>query len=270
MLDLNQYLKRIHYSGPRTITYQTLAEIHHQHLLHIPYENGYVQLGVPLDFDLERIFEKLVHQKRGGWCYEMNGLLGWALTEIGFDVTRMSGAVMRATEGDGQLGNHLVLEVKLAGQTYLADVGLGDGLRYPIPIEVGKFEQAGLEYELTQEPDGYWRFHNQKFSNVDSFDFKHQPADENELQAKCHWLQTDPSSPFKMVFIVNRFTPHSIEVLHGKVHTTTTAEGKQQTTLTDLAAGQQVITNVFGLDLDIAPVWAQIEAAHQAYFAGSD
>ena len=112
-MDLQQYFVRINYHDTPKVDFTTLAQIHHQHLLHIPYENLDVQLGRPLDFDITRIYEKLVINHRGGWCYEMNGLLQWALQEIGFTVTRMSGAVMRASQGDQQLGNHLVLQVDL-------------------------------------------------------------------------------------------------------------------------------------------------------------
>ncbi len=88
-MDLQQYFSRIHYDGTPKVDFPTLAQIHHQHLLHIPYENLDVQLERPLDLDTTRIFEKLVTNHRGGWCYEMNGLLEWALKEIGFTVTRI-------------------------------------------------------------------------------------------------------------------------------------------------------------------------------------
>jgi N-hydroxyarylamine O-acetyltransferase len=81
-----------------------------------------------------------VTRRRGGWCYEMNGLMDWALREIGFKVTRMAGGVMRASVGDGVVGNHLVLKVDL-DRPYLADVGFGDGLVEPIPIEPGRTKQ---------------------------------------------------------------------------------------------------------------------------------
>src|SRR4029078_11594867 len=91
----------------------TLRAVHRQHLERIPYENLDVQFGRRLSIEIETIFEKIVSRGRGGWCYEMNGLLGWALEEIGFKVTRMAGGVMRATLGDGNLRNTLVLRVGL-------------------------------------------------------------------------------------------------------------------------------------------------------------
>ena len=83
-MDLDAYLARIGYAGTPRVDLETLGAIHRAHLLAIPYENLDVQLGRPGDVSLRHAFDKLVTARRGGWCYEMNGLLGWALNEIGF------------------------------------------------------------------------------------------------------------------------------------------------------------------------------------------
>ncbi len=264
-MDLQQYFSRIHYHGTPEVDFATLAQIHHQHLLHIPYENLDVQLARPLDLDSARFFEKLVTHQRGGWCYEMNGLLEWALKEIGFKVTRMSGAVMRASEGDKQLGNHLVLRVDL-DQPYLADVGLGDGLREPIPIRAGTYQQGYLKHRLEFMEDGYWRFHNHIYSNVKSFDFKLEPAKEQELADKCQWLQTHPDSSFKKLFIAQRFTADSVVMQIGKVFSAITKSGKKSKEIGSAAELNAHMTSVFGLDEDFTPVWPQIEKAHERFF----
>ena len=264
-MDLQHYLSRINYHGTPKVDYPTLAQIHHQHLLHIPYENLDVQLGRSLDLDIARIYEKLVINQRGGWCYEMNGLLGWALQEIGFTVTRMSGAVMRASQGDQQLGNHLILQVDL-DQPYLADVGLGDGLREPIPICAGSYRQGGLEHRLEFMDDGYWRFHNHAYSNVKSFDFKHEPAHEQELANKCQWLQTNPESPFKMFLIAYRFRPDSIIMQLGKVFGTIDKNGKTSKEIKSADEMNSHMTDTFGLKEDFSLLWPEIEKAHDRIF----
>jgi N-hydroxyarylamine O-acetyltransferase len=262
-MNLNAYLERIQYSGRCRVDYETLASVHHQHLLHIPYENIDVQLGYPLDFDLDRIFNKLVTARRGGWCYEMNGLLGWALDALGFDVTRMCAGVGREKDGNEEIGNHLILGIDLAGKKYLADVGLGDGARHPIPISQGVYEQGGLTYGLKQMTDGYWRFRNHHLSNTQSFDFEHLPADETVLTNKCHWLQVSPESPFTKVMIVQRFTPATIEIQLGKIHTTITPDGKASRELSSIDELNANLADVFGLDIDISPAWERIIAGHE-------
>jgi len=267
-MDLQQYFQRIHYDEAPQVDLHTLTRIHHQHLLHIPYENFDVQLRRPLDFDLTRIFDKLVVNRRGGWCYEMNGLLAWALEQIGFQVTRMSGAVGRESEGDGQFGNHLVLEVML-DQPYLADTGLGDGTAHPIPIREGVYTQGYLEFRLQQLSDGTWRFHNHAYSNVKSFDFRHETADEAELSGKCRWLQSSEQSPFRKVLIAQRFTPQGYLVQLGKRFTRITRAGKVRHDIEDAGTFNAHMADTFGISEDVTPIWDNVLAAHEAFF-GND
>lgn len=74
-MDLRSYLDRIGFAGEAHADLETLRRLHRGHVETIPYENLDVQFGVPVDRTPEAAFEKLVYRKRGGWCYEMNGLL---------------------------------------------------------------------------------------------------------------------------------------------------------------------------------------------------
>jgi N-hydroxyarylamine O-acetyltransferase len=110
-----------------------LRGIHRAHQLAVPFDNLDVQLRLPVAMDLEACFDKIVRRRRGGWCYELNGVMGWALTQIGYRVTRLSAGVMREHQGDAQLGNHLCLLVELDAP-YLVDVGFGGSLLEPLPM----------------------------------------------------------------------------------------------------------------------------------------
>ena len=91
-MNLAAYLARIGHTGPVQPDLATLRAVHRAHHFAIPYENLDVQLKRPVVTDPAAAFDKIVTRRRGGWCYEMNGVLGWALAEIGFNVTyRMSG-----------------------------------------------------------------------------------------------------------------------------------------------------------------------------------
>ena len=91
--SVEAYLARIWYTGPREPTLAVLHEVPLHRTCHIPYESLDVYLQCPVTQDIDTIFEKIVLGRRGGWCYEMNGLLAWALAELGFAVTRQVGAV---------------------------------------------------------------------------------------------------------------------------------------------------------------------------------
>ena len=94
-MDLQLYLDRIGFAGASRPDLATLRAIHRGHSLSISYENLDVQLGRPLTTSPAEAFEKIVRRGRGGWCYEMNGLLAAVLEEIGFKVTRLAGGVGR-------------------------------------------------------------------------------------------------------------------------------------------------------------------------------
>ena len=246
-----------------------LKAIHRQHLLNIPYENLDVQLRRPLDLDLERIFEKIVHRRRGGWCYEMNGLLGWALGQIGFNVMRMTGGVERKERGDETLGNHLVLNVDL-DQPYLADVGLGNGLIEPIPLRHDQFRQGHREFRLESLGAEFWRFHNFADAIPSDFDFRFAPADEALLAKSCSSLQSDPESIFRQNLICQRLRPDGIHVLLGRVLIYFTEPGSTKTILNSADELGESLLNIFGLnDIETRDLWPGVVARHEVLFGGS-
>lgn len=268
-MKLTDYLSRIDYQGPVTPDLDCLEAIHRQHLLNIPYENLDVQLQRPLDLDLERIFEKIVQRRRGGWCYEMNGLFGWALAEIGFDVMRMVGAVTRKERGDETLGNHLVLNVNL-DEPYLADVGLGNGLIEPIPLRQGRFSQGSRQFQLETLGDGFWRFHNFAGAIPPDFDFLFAPADETLLAKSCDSLQSDPDSMFRQNLICQRLRPDGIYLLLGRVLIFFTESGPTKTILNSAEELRESMSNIFGLDDDeMQDLWPVVVARHEVLFGKS-
>ncbi|MBD3648395.1 MAG: arylamine N-acetyltransferase, partial [Pseudomonadales bacterium] len=215
-MELQSYLNRIGFRGTPKADRDTLIGIHRRHLLSITYENLDVQLGKRVSLQPAPVYTKIVEGGRGGWCYEMNGLLAWALGEIGFDVMRINAGVARAERGDDAIGNHLVLAVQL-DEPWIVDVGFGDGLIEPVPLRAGDIRQRGFRYHLEEIDDGFWRFHNHRFSGAPSFDFRFEMADESLFARKCDFLQTSPESPFVMNLVCRRFIDEGSEVQLGRV-----------------------------------------------------
>jgi N-hydroxyarylamine O-acetyltransferase len=264
---LDDYLARIGYSGPIEPTLAVLRDVHRHHLAAIAYENLDVICEVPVDRDIAKIFRKLVRDQRGGWCYEMNGLLDWALREIGFAVTRLAGGVMRIERGDQALGNHLVLKVDLDGERWLADVGLGDGIFEPTPLTEGAFTQFGREYRLEQLSPGEWRFHNRARGMPPSFDFFDRPADERVLSQTCAALQDDPESMFRQNLICQRMAVDGGVMLLGRVLTWHDPTRPRRRLLASEAELHKVLTDVFGIRLpDLDGLWERVVARHEALF----
>lgn len=267
-MEIEAYLERIRFKGEARVDLATLKKLHRQHLLSIPYENLDVQLGRKLDLDQQRIYSKIVDQGRGGWCYEMNGVMAWALAEIGFDVTRLVGGVLRAEVGNDALGNHLVLCVQL-DEPWVVDVGLGDGTFEPYPLQAQRFQQNGFDFELEQQP-GYWRFHNHKASNASSMDFYCQPADEKLLARKSASQSTAVESPFVRNLVCQRVTPTGYDLQIGRVAKQLSADGEEQRLLDSSDELLENLYRRFNLDVpDIATCWESIVARHEEILAGS-
>jgi N-hydroxyarylamine O-acetyltransferase len=270
MKQLDEYLKRIKYQGDPRIDLETLTAIHRQHLLTIPYENLDVQLKRPLDLDIDRIYQKIVVDNRGGWCYEMNGILDWALQEIGFDVTRVNGGVARSLRGDDAMGNHLVLLVRLEN-TYIADTGFGDGVIDPILLSAGPIEQRGFNYRLQKLDDGYWRFHNHEHGGAPSFDFTEDPADEQLFADKCAYLQTSDESPFVLALIAQRFVEGGYEVQLGRIARRVTTDGVASELLDNEQQLIDRLKHTFGIDVpQVADIWPDIVARHEEFFSEAE
>jgi len=266
-MHVDAYLHRIGLMDRPKADLEGLAALHRAHLLAIPYENLDVALGRPVSIERAPIFEKMVTRRRGGWCYEMNGLFGWALAELGFKVTRSAGAVMREVSGDNAIGNHLVLKVELREGTYLADVGFGDGPLDPIRVAPGAFASHDFEFALSRAPHGWWRLHNHKWGGAPSFDFNLAPADESLLAKKCEWLQTAPDSVFVQNTVCQRHTADGLAILRGRVLRALTPAGHAGRLITDADDYVAVLDKVFGLHLpDAASLWPQICARHESLF----
>lgn len=266
-MDLSRYLARIGYEGTARADLDTLREVHRRHLLAIPYENLDVQLGRPVGVGVEAAYDKIVRRGRGGWCYEMNGLLGWALGELGFSVTRMAGGVARALGGDFMVGNHLVLRVDLDGP-WIADAGFGDGPLEPYPLAEGAFRQRWFDFRLEALEDGWWRLHNHPHGSAPSFDVRNLAADEALLAEKCQFLQTAPQSPFVQNAIVQRHTPQGLLMLRGRVLRAAGADGLQTRLIETARDYVALLKNDFALDLpEAADLWPAIQARHDALFA---
>jgi len=271
-VELGAYLDRIGFEGEPEPDLATLTALSRRHLLSIPYENIDVQLGKTLTTDPAAAYARIVGRgRRGGWCYEMNGLFGWALREVGFDVTRLASGVGRSMKGDSALGNHLILRVDMEGEPILADVGLANGPKGPYPIAEGPFAIEGLDYKLERVEDGYWRFHNHPDGMAPNFDFKPEPDDdEAALSRACAALQTEPLSPFRLNLICVRFTPDGENHLLGRILRQRRPGGVTERLLESADELLATLEGDFGIvEPAVVDLWPKICARHDEVMAKS-
>jgi len=263
-MNITTYLQRIKYEGGLEPNLETLTKLHQAHLRAIPYENFDIHLGRRLELGEQHFYNKLVLQRRGGWCYEMNGLFAWVLRELGFEVQLLAGAVRSSIQDVNEAGNHLVLLVQL-DQPHLVDVGLGDGFQEPLPLVSGEYTQNNLTFRLEQDGE-YWILHNHALGAAKRYDFTLEPRELTFFANKCHELQTSPDSGFTRVTDCQFFTSTSILALRGAVLKEINHNGVTQRTIENQTEYQEVIQTKFGLnEPEIFDLWPRVWERHQEW-----
>jgi len=215
-MDLQAYLSRINYSGPTTPTVYTLRAIHRAHLLYVPFENLDIPLGRKIRLDEVAILRKIVEQRRGGFCYELNSAFAALLRALGFQITLLSARVARDAGGESPEFDHLTLRVDLQ-EPWLADVGFGESFLEPLRLEFGReqLDPAGI-FRLVQlgerlrlekaEPNSRWK---------PQYSFALHPRSLDDFAGMCHYHQTSPESHFTQNRICSRATPDGRITLSG-------------------------------------------------------
>jgi N-hydroxyarylamine O-acetyltransferase len=225
-MDLDAYLQRIGYTGSTGPTAQTLHDLHVAHLMTVPFENLSIPRHEPIILDEDRLFDKIVCQRRGGFCYELNGLFCALLRELGFDATRLSASVTHAAGGFGQEFDHMTLRVSL-DRPWLADVGFGDSFREPLLLDPNVEQPQGEWTYRLVETDGYLILQQRGGDETwaDQYRFTGQPRQLDDYAAMCHFHQTSPQSSFTQHTVCTLPTPAGritlsdrrlIRTLHGQ------------------------------------------------------
>ncbi|TWU43517.1 Arylamine N-acetyltransferase [Novipirellula aureliae] len=148
MTNLHSYFERIQHDGTVSCDLQTLRSIVFAHATSIPFEGLDPLAGVSVSLEHDAIFDKLVRRQRGGYCFEQNALLSWALRKVGFDVAELSARVWYNTpEGVTPPRTHIFLAVTIDGKRWLADCGVGGST----PTGLMELDRIGDEQNLLNE-----------------------------------------------------------------------------------------------------------------------
>jgi arylamine N-acetyltransferase len=255
-LDLGAYFDRIGYRGAAEPNLEVLQDLMTAHTGAIPFENLDPLMGVPVD-DLSpgALTDKLVHRRRGGYCYEQNGLMGYALAEIGFRVRRLVGRVVWMLPPDAPLGaqTHTVLAVTFPGSqgSYLVDVGFGgQTLTSPIRFETANAQQTTHEpYRLNDRGDGLVLQAMVGGEWKPLYVFGTQTVPQIDLKVGSWYVSTHPESIFVTGLMAALTTDDARYNLAGRNLTVHRADGSEKTRLDDAAAVIDVLSERFGIDV---------------------
>jgi N-hydroxyarylamine O-acetyltransferase len=196
-VDVGAYLERIGDRGPRDATLSTLRRLHRAHLLAVPFENLDIPLHRAVSVEPADAFAKIVGQRRGGFCYEQNGLFGWVLRALGFQVQLLSARVVNGGAAGPEF-DHLALQIDLAEGRFLADVGFGRGAREPLSLDTGASGEAeGALYRVVPgDPDWRVEFVLPERAPQPQYLFTLVPRRQDEFVPMCRYHQSSPQSPF--------------------------------------------------------------------------
>ena len=206
-LDLAAYLRRIGCSERPQADLASLRDIALRHPLAIPFENLNVLLGQPLPLDVPSLQRKLVNERRGGWCFEHNVLLGTALRAIGFDVIGLAARVMwLAPENAVTPRSHMVLLVALDGTRYVVDAGFGGlTLTGPLRLEADVEQETPHETFRLREVAGMFVLEASiRGERRPMYRFDLAPQAIVDYEVSSWYLSTNPRSHFRSTLVAAR------------------------------------------------------------------
>lgn len=245
--DLVAYLARIGYRGATEASPAILADLQFAHLLTVPFENLSIHTGEEIRLRLDWLFDKVVRRRRGGFCYELNGLFAELLVDLGFPVERLAARVFRE---DGSLGipfDHLCLRVTAGGQAWLADVGFGDNFALPLVLDDPREQDDGRRrYRI--EPDGDERI--LWAGSKRSYRFGLTPFALADFEPGRCYHTTSPESHFTARRVISLLTPEGRVTLRDDRLIVTTGDEKREEPVAGADEWRRLAAERFGIDLD--------------------
>jgi N-hydroxyarylamine O-acetyltransferase len=197
-MNKQAYLDRISYKGKPELSLEVLCSLHQHHVFNVPFENLDIHYGKEIILEETAIYKKVVERRRGGFCYELNLLFHWLLTQIGFESKIIAARVVNSQEELGPAFDHMCIIVDYQ-QSWLIDVGYGDLFLRPIALKEDEIQTddrnyfkiekySASEYGLLMSPN------KAEFTRKYVFSTESQPV-ANFIQL-CQYKQTNPNSYF--------------------------------------------------------------------------
>ena len=256
-----QYLERIGIDRASPPSLKSLVELQRAHLQRVPFENLDICMGKRIELSLDRLFDKIVRRRRGGFCYELNGLFAWLLEELGYSLRRLAARVY----GDGVWGpefDHMLLLVDCGGQR-LVDVGFGASFVEPMPFAADVHEEADASYRVVASSDAHaldgeelWVLerrerHEDGAEWLPQYAFALAARQLDEFAEACVYQQTSPDSNFtKKSICTRRSDSGRITVSNGRLIRRLDTQPRAQRSeraISDLVEFESLLRSEFGV-----------------------
>lgn len=253
-----EYLDRLGVDPPVETTLEALAHLQWTHANTVPFETLAItgdpwgdREGTGVSLDLADLYSKIVRDRRGGFCYELNEAFRWLLDGLGFEVSRLAGAVLVDGEPSPP-ASHLLSLVHL-DRPYVADVGLGGcPLRVPLPLDGSvRRDEAGIAWRVAESarPDAEYvaRYRiGREDEWTDRYVFRTEPRELAYVRATCEYLSTAPESGFTGDPVLTIGTDDGYAKLTTEAFTRV-VDGEERTRAIDESAWYELVSDEFDL-----------------------
>jgi N-hydroxyarylamine O-acetyltransferase len=247
-MNIDAYLKRINYSGSLEPTAETLRALQVAHLFAVPFENLSIHAGEPIVLNEDALFGKIVENRRGGFCYEANGLFASLLRALGFEVAMLSAGVATRDGGFGPDFDHMTLMVTLA-ERWLVDVGFGDSFLEPLLLDSRDEQVQGTRAFRIIEDNSHLILQRRDAGGdwVPQYRFTLQPHTFADYEQMCHFHQTSPESHFTKAPLCSLATADGRITLTGLRLITTSIQQRSEHPLADRDSFDHTLRDRFGI-----------------------
>ena len=246
---MQEYLKRI---AAENVVLRpdapTLKMLQRKHLMSVPFENLDIHWKRPILLDEEKFYEKIVSGRRGGFCYELNGLFNVLLRSIGFETRLISARVFNGKEFGPEF-DHTAIIVTIDGEEYLADVGFGSFTTEPLRfvVDVEQNDAAGVfvirkrddkYFEVSKQNEGLW---------TSEYVFQNIAHELSEFEEMCDFQQYSPDSHFTKGKLCSIMTEDGRKTLTDKNFIVTTNGQKNESPVDSDAEFYDLLEREFGI-----------------------
>ncbi len=248
--DLDAYLGRINYAGPRTPTYETLAGILAAHVANIPFEIFDIFLGRPITLDPEGLQAKIVTARRGGNCVEHASLMYAALHAIGFDPVRHSARVVLFAPRHESVRQHMFLSVTIDGAAYVVDPGFGlFACPLPIPVDGTPVPIGAPTHRLVHEGDDWVLYVTRNGGEIRGWISTMEEEYPVDFEMMSHYLITHPASFYTHNLVATAITKEGSVNIMNQDATIIRHSAAEFVHLADRKALRLLVAQHFGFDL---------------------
>lgn len=209
-MDLQAYLNRIDFCDTLNPNKDVLYKLQKHHLLNIPFENLDIHYGTKINLSINDVYRKIVIRKRGGFCYELNGLFHQLLVEIGFNAKLISAQVHTKNGEYSPEYDHMAIIVNLENQDFLVDVGFGKFSLEPLKLELNrKIIDSYGEFQFDKYNAVYYRINELKNNDlIPQYIFQNVERELHEFQERCEFHQTNEESHFTKKKLISIAKPN--------------------------------------------------------------